>query len=83
MQQFLNFLPLPQGQGSFLPTFCLPFGLAGQSQARHRRQAGLGLGHVSRLLAGQLFEGEQQQTRGVALKLLDPLPVFFLLGLLP
>jgi hypothetical protein len=21
-QQFLNFFPLPQGQGSFLPTFC-------------------------------------------------------------
>src|SRR5208337_1849170 len=63
------------------PDFLLPLRLVGQSQARHRRQARLGPGHVGRLLAGQLFEGEQQHTRGVALKLLDPLPVFFLLGL--
>src|SRR5271165_6588555 len=58
----------------------LLFGLAGQCHLRHLRQAGLGPGHVSRLLAGQLFEGEQQHTCGVALKLLDSLPVFFLLG---
>jgi hypothetical protein len=25
MQHFLNFLPLPHGQGSFLPTFCSAF----------------------------------------------------------
>src|SRR5215472_3444720 len=25
-QHFLNFLPLPQGHGSFLPTFCLVIG---------------------------------------------------------
>ena len=28
-QQFLNFLPLPQGQGSFLPTFCVTTGACG------------------------------------------------------
>ena len=29
MQQFLNFLPLPQGQGSLRPTFFLASGLRG------------------------------------------------------
>ena len=37
---------------------------------------------MRRLLSGQLFEGEQQQPFGIALKLLDPFPVFFLLDLL-
>ena len=38
-QHFLNFLPLPQGHGSFLPTFCLVIGVDGPTerggQTRH------------------------------------------------
>ena len=64
MQQFLNFLPLPQGHGSFRPTFCLAAGLRGRVRRGDGGTVALGLGHVSRLLAGQLFEGEQQQPLG-------------------
>ena len=64
MQQFLNFFPLPQGQGSFRPTFLLGFGLARQHQPRRRRDRCPGPAHVSGLLAGQLFQGEQPQPFG-------------------
>ena len=64
MQQFLNFFPLPQGQGSFRPTFLLGFGLARQHQPRRRRDRWPGPGHVSGLPAGQLFQGEQPQPLG-------------------
>src|SRR5579864_1534836 len=63
------------------PDFQLPLRLVGQSQARYRRRARPRPGHVSHLVAGQLFEREQQHTLGVVRKLLDPLAVFFLLGL--
>jgi hypothetical protein len=83
MQQFLNFFPLPQRQGSFRPTFCLASGLQGSiSRGAEGQVAWPWPGHVSGLLAGQLFQGEQQQPLGVALKFLHPLPVLFLLGLL-
>ncbi len=32
-QQFLNFLPLPQGQGALRPTFCSACGLRGSTRA--------------------------------------------------
>src|SRR5262249_26085827 len=44
MQQFLNFLPLPQGQGSFRPTFCLASGFRGRARRGDGRTGGLTLG---------------------------------------
>src|SRR5262245_29487957 len=41
MQQFLNFLPLPQGQGSFRPTFFLASGLRGSVSRGVGGKAGL------------------------------------------
>ena len=84
MQQFLNFFPLPQGQGSFRPDLLAWLRACEAASAKAQEgQVDLALRYVSGLLAGQLFPGRTASNHlGVALKSLHPLPVLFLLGLL-
>ena len=82
MQQFLNFFPLPQGQGSFRPTFCLASGLRGSISRGAGGTGGLALGTSAAFLPVSFSRANSHNHLGVALKFLHPLPVLFLLGLL-
>ena len=82
MQQFLNFFPLPQGQGSFRPTFCLASGLRGSISRGAGGTGGLALGTPAAFLPVSFSRANSHNHLGVALKFLHPLPVLFLLGLL-
>src|SRR5271165_546696 len=82
MRQFLNFFPLPQGQGSFRPTFCLASGLQGGISRGAGGTGGLALGTSAAFLPVSFSRANSHNHLGVALKFLHPLPALFLLGLL-
>lgn len=77
-----EFLSAPTGATIVSPDSLLPLGPGSKILARSKGNRRRSLWYVSRLLPGQLFEGEQQQSRGIAFQLLDPFPVFLFLGLL-
>src|SRR5512135_2326686 len=64
MQQFLNFLPLPQGQGSFLPTFCLPSGSRGRVRRGAGGRGGLALGTSAAFLPVSFSRANSNRPRG-------------------
>ena len=82
MRQFLNFFPLPQGQGSFRPTFCLASGLRGSISRGAGGTGGLALRTSAAFLPVSFSRANSHNHLGVALKFLHPLSVLFLLGLL-